>query len=236
MLISSTMLLTGCASNNNNTSSNPSTTDTYAEMIENAIDDLDYETLENDSKEPENETKTSKEEQSLIENSGNNSDMNNITETQNTEPQSENITETPKDSETDATSDELEISDLFKDIYLPYAKREKSFAFEAVKTFAQNIDNYDVEIQDPISENIGTITFTDVNGDYVFFAFAPKTSDMYMIMTLSYHQAATNSEVSLGNYSPDCTAEYDIYQTHILGEDEIKVNGPDEQQSFLFQK
>lgn len=42
----------------------------------------------------------------------------------------------------------LEISDLFKDIYCPCAKKEKSFSFAAVKHF-HKMQITNVAIQDP---------------------------------------------------------------------------------------
>lgn len=261
IFIVSAMMLSGCNSNNN-ASPASSLKDTDTENVGNTPDSLegkalendtntstkdkkvpennskaadnDANTSENDSESTENNAKISEKEKNSLEDNTNKSNMDNTTEVQDAEPQSENIAETSKDSEIDATSDDSEISDLFKDIYLPYANREKPFAFVAVKEFAQNANSYDVEIQDPTAENIGTITFKDTNGDSVFFAFATNESGIDVIMTLSYHQAATDSEVSLSNYSSDCAPQHDIFDTHIIGEQEIEVNGPDEQQDFLF--
>ncbi len=157
------------------------------------------------------------------------------TQEPNTESDSQITPEPTDDSNTD-TPEELETSDLFREVYLPYATRENPFMFEAVKTFAQSLNSYTVEITDPTQEDIGSIKIADGNEDYVYFSFSPNSSGIEMIMTLSYHQAATNSEVSLSNLSTDCSPEYDTFHTHILGETELQVDSPDEQKTFLFQK
>ena len=148
-----------------------------------------------------------------------------------TETESETIIET--ETETESETSQSEVTALFKDVYLPYANREKPFIFDGVKTFAQNTTEYATEINEPGSD-VCFIKFTAENGDYVYFAFAPTTNNVYAIVTLSYYQASTNSEVSLDNYSPDCTAAYDTFHTHVLGESSKEVSGPSEQQSFLF--
>ena len=159
-------------------------------------------------------------------NASDTTDTDNPTETQNEDAQSED----------DNSSESSEVSNLFKEIYLPYAQREKPFIFEAVKTLAQNTEDYSVNVQEPTSEDSGTITFTDENGDYVFFSFAPNSAGVNMITILSYHQTATNSEVSLSNYSSDCTPEHDKLNTQIIGEEQNEVSSTDEQQAFLFGK
>lgn len=145
-------------------------------------------------------------------------------------PETETLTETEPETETLTEAPQAEVTALFTDIYLPYAKREKPFIFDGVKTFAQNTTDYSTEINEPAS-GICSIKFTAENGDYVYFSFSPTTNDVYAITTLNYYQAATDSEVLFHNYSPDCNG---AFQTHVIGESNKNVDGPDEQQSFLF--
>ena len=128
--------------------------------------------------------------------------------------------------------DSQDVTDLFQEVYLPYANREKPFSFSLVKQFAQST-NYDIEITEPSSEEIGSIKLTAPNGDYVWFGFKP-VDDIETIMTVSYFQFASNSEVSLSNYSSDNSPLYDIYKTHVLGEPNSNVTNTQEQQAFLF--
>lgn len=146
----------------------------------------------------------------------------------------ETSTETPVSSIEfeNVTTKENEPSDLFKSVYLPYARREKPFLFNAVKAFAQS-SNYEIEIDEPTAENIGTIKFIDTTGDYVYFSFN-LVNNMETIVSISYYQISSNSEVILNNYSPDGSPKYDEFTTHIIGESSVKVNDPEEQQDFLF--
>lgn len=128
----------------------------------------------------------------------------------------------------------IETTDLFEQIYVPYANREKSFIFEGVKSFASTLE-YKIEITEPTEEDLGEIKIIDTNGDYVYFAFSP-IDDVQIIMTVSYYHAETDSEVSLSNYSSDGSPRYDTFTTHILGESEIEVSNTDEQRDFLFKK
>lgn len=119
-LIASSMVLSGCGSNNN-TSPTSSTKDTNTEKPENVSDDLDNTTPENDNKASEtdskvadnnskvadtdvntpekdseateNDAKVSEKEKNSSEDNANKSDMDNTTETQDAEPQSENTEE-----------------------------------------------------------------------------------------------------------------------------------------------
>ena len=129
-----------------------------------------------------------------------------------------------------------EVSALFQEVYLPYAKREKPFIFEAVKTFAQNVDKYTVKIMEPSADAEFSIKFTDKNNDDVYIAFAPDENALFTVMLVNYHQDSTNREVSLSNYSSDGSPEYDEFTTQIVGEGEAEVSGIDEQQDFLFKK
>lgn len=209
LFISGTILITGCASNTN--SNTPNTEEASAGNEESS-----KENNEKDTQEPNTESDSQ------------------ITP-EPTDTAKADAPEPTDDSNT-GTPEELETSDLFKEVYLPYATRENPFMFEAVKTFAQSLNSYTVEITDPTQEDIGSIKIADGNEDYVYFSFSPNSSGIEMIMTLSYHQAATNSEVSLSNLSTYCSPEYDTFHTHILGETELQVDSPDEQKTFLFQK
>lgn len=123
-------------------------------------------------------------------------------------------------------------TDLFESVYIPYANREKSFAFDKVKAFVETTD-YESEIIEPTADDIGTIKLTDTNEDYVYFAF-DLVNGVETIMIVSYYQNTTNSEVSLANYSTDGSPAYDSFSTHVIGEPEIEVTGTDEQRIFLF--
>jgi len=123
---------------------------------------------------------------------------------------------------------------FFEEVYLPYANREKPFIYEAVKTFANSCE-YETEIVGATEDTNASITITSPNGDYVNFIFSP-INDIDMIMIVSFYHASTNSEVSLSNYSPDGSASYDTYTTHVIGEKPQDVNGTDQQRNFLFKK
>ena len=223
LFISGTILITGCASNTN--SNTPNTEEASAGNEESS-----KENNEKDTQKPNTESGS----QSTPEPT----DTAKADAEPTPEPTDTSKADAPEptdDSNTD-TPEELETSDLFREVYLPYATRENPFMFEAVKTFAQSLNSYTVEITDPTQEDIGSIKIADGNEDYVYFSFSPNSSGIEMIMTLSYHQAATNSEVSLSNLSTDCSPEYDTFHTHILGETELQVDSPDEQKTFLFQK
>lgn len=123
-------------------------------------------------------------------------------------------------------------TDLFNDVYVPYATREKDFAYTSVEAFAKNC-GYEASITEPTSEILGQIQISDGSGDYVNFVFTP-TNGIESIMSVSYFQNDTNSEVIMGNFSTDGAPEYDIFNTHILGEQSDKVTGIEDQKSFLF--
>jgi len=129
------------------------------------------------------------------------------------------------------STEQSKLTDLFETIYIPYAQREKAFVFDAVKSFVQTTE-YKAEITEPTSQDIGSIVLTDENDNYVFFAFN-LVNDIEIITTVSYHDAATNSEVSLNNYSSDGSPSYDIFNTHVIGESPNHVNSTDEQRDFL---
>lgn len=130
--------------------------------------------------------------------------------------------------------EESKISDLFKFVYLPYAKREKSFDYDAVKNFAESCKSiYNVEIHDPTADDGGSIKLTDDKNNYVYFAFSPVFG-VNLIMMVNYYQDSTNSEVTLSNYSFDGSPQYDQFTTHIIGENQIHVDSSEEQQNFLF--
>lgn len=168
----------------------------------------------------------------------NNSELtiNNLSEPISIDEQSSLKSETESTANSEPISDKTKtqgVTDLFQEVYLPYANREKPFAFSLVKQFAQNT-NYEIDITEPSSEELGTITLTAPNGDYVWFSFR-NINDIEIIMTVSYFQLSSDSEVSLSNYSDDGSPLYDIYRTHILGEPISNVTNTQEQQAFLFE-
>lgn len=135
------------------------------------------------------------------------------------------------------SEEELVGSDLFENVYVPYAQREgRVFAFEAVKTFAENF-GYDYKLSEP-SEDEESLTYIKVmdGDDYVYFAFSPVEQDILVqsLDLISYYQAKSNSEVGMSNYSKDRTASYDSFKTHVIGEKEKQVAGVKEQREFLF--
>lgn len=125
------------------------------------------------------------------------------------------------------------VSELFTTVYLPYANREKPWLFNSVKNFCE-ASSYSCEVTEPTEDIVGTIQVFDSNGDYVYFLFMPSAVGDDIIMTVGFHQEASNSEVSLSNYSSNSSAEYDTLSTHIIGGQENDVLSVDEQQSFLF--
>lgn len=128
---------------------------------------------------------------------------------------------------------ELRGTDLFEEIYVPYAEREKARIFYAVKEYAPN-SGYEYEIAEPSDNTPASVKFLS-GSDYVYIAFAPGVEDIELMMTVSYYQARTNSEVSMSNYSPERSALYDKFQTHIIGESPNDVPGINEQREFLFE-
>lgn len=145
----------------------------------------------------------------------------------------DNSSETAIRSETDSESMEnVNSTELFESIYVPYANREKAYFFESVKTFVQTTE-YEIEITEPTPDIVAQIKLTDNNGDYVYFAFHP-IDDIEMLMVVNYYRDATTSEVSMSNYSTNGSPAYDAFSTHVIGEGENKVNGTDEQRLFLF--
>lgn len=156
-------------------------------------------------------------------------EITNISVEETTEPESETVL--PLEGNEDQT---IETTDLFEQIYVPYANREKSFIFNSVKSFVSTLE-YKVEISEPTEEDLGEIKVIDINGDYVYFAFSP-INDVQTIMIVSYYRAETGSEVSMDNYSFDGSPLYDNFTTHILGESNIEVSSTDEQRNFLFKK
>lgn len=126
------------------------------------------------------------------------------------------------------------ISELFTSVYLPYANREKPWLFSAVKAFAESC-GYPSEITEPTEEIVGTIKVSDTNGDYVYFAFSENAAiGEDTIMIVSFYRAATNSEVSISNYSSDGSSEYDVFNVHVVGESDNVVASIEEQKVFLF--
>lgn len=144
----------------------------------------------------------------------------------------DNASDSTINSEIDSEDTSITCTELFESIYMPYANREKSFTFNDVKAFMQSTD-YDLEIVEPTADDLGTIKTSDDNNDYVYFAFN-AVNGTETIMSVSYYQDSTNSEVSLSNYSTDGSSKYDSFSIHVIGEPEKEVAGPDEQKEFLF--
>ncbi|NCE63733.1 hypothetical protein D1159_03850 [Pseudoflavonifractor sp. 524-17] len=124
---------------------------------------------------------------------------------------------------------------LFEDVYITYAERKQSLAFDDVKAFVEELD-YETEITEPTTDDLGQIKVFDLGkeGDYVFITFLPNEANYEIIYLISYYQAETNCEVSMANYSTNRFEAYDEFKTHIIGETEITVSGIDEQREFLF--
>jgi len=150
-----------------------------------------------------------------------------------TTTQTPTTTQAPTTTEAPTTKT-IVSTDLFETVYFPYANREKPFLFEAVKTFAQST-NYNAEIIETTSEAPASIKLTDENGDYVYFSFS-LVNNIEMIMSVSYFSASANTEVSLSNYSADCSPKYDKFQIHTLGEQPNEAKNPSEQRNFLFDR
>ena len=108
----------------------------------------------------------------------------------------------------------------------------KPFIFNGVKTFAENC-GYEFEITEPTEEAIGEIKIKN-DDDYVYIAFLPNSDNLELISIVSYFHTASNSEVSLSNYSTNREAQYDQLTTHVLGESNVNVDSVDAQREFLF--
>lgn len=125
-------------------------------------------------------------------------------------------------------------SDLFENVYVPYALKEKTTVFGGVKSLAES-GSYKYEITEPTEEVFGEIKIlSNENDDYVYFAFFPNTDGLEVIALVNYFHSASNSEVSLKNYSKNRDPARDEYTTHIIGESDELVSGVDEQRTFLF--
>lgn len=140
---------------------------------------------------------------------------------------------TTQAQETTTETTIIQGSALFEEVYAPYAKREKSFAFGSVKAFIEE-SGYKYDIVEPDEDTIGTIKVLDGSGDYVYFSFY-LCNNVETIMLVSYHQDSSNSEVSLSNYSDNNSSRYDVLNTHVIGESSVEVKTLDEQRTFLFQ-
>ena len=140
---------------------------------------------------------------------------------------------TPEITATPVSTEVPAVSELFTSVYVPFANREKSWYFKSVKSFAKSC-GYTYEITKPTEDDIGQITISDSNGDYVYFAFMPSSGKDEIIMIVSFHQEESNTEVSVSNYSTDSSASYDTFSTQVIGEAKNEVSSIDEQQDFLF--
>lgn len=153
--------------------------------------------------------------------------------------ESSSITEATKTSElttleetTIALSEQIKTTDLFENIYVPYANREMPSTFVMVEEFAKG-NSYEVNIVEPTDEIAGSIKLFDENGDYMYLSFN-IVNDIEIIRVVNFYQASTNLEVSMQNYSTHDSPLYDKYTIHIVGEYNKEVNGIDEQREFLF--
>ncbi len=135
-------------------------------------------------------------------------------------------------SEPLVTPNELRGTDLFEEIYVPFAEREKVRIFYAVKEYAPN-SGYEYEITEPSDDAVASVKFIS-GSDYVYIAFTPGVEEIELMMTVSYYQASTDSEVSMSNYSTERSPIYDKFQTHVIGEQPNDVEGVKEQREFLF--
>lgn len=133
----------------------------------------------------------------------------------------------------DTTKTDIKGTSLFEDVYVPYASREKTTVlFQGVKVFAENC-GYSYEITEGDESSVTSIKIIE-NDDYVYFAFSTNSAGIETIMTVSYYQSSSNSEVSLSNYSTDGDFSYDKLDTHIIGESSIEVDNIEQQREFLF--
>lgn len=153
------------------------------------------------------------------------------------EPTQEEIPELlPNEEQAPESNDEQSVlvgTNLFEEIYVPYAEREKAVIFHLVKEYAPQ-SGYEYEITEPSDNTVASIKFKS-ESDYVYIAFAPGIEDIELMMIVSYYQASTDSEVSMSNYSTERSPAYDKFQTHVIGEQENDVEGIKEQREFLFQ-
>lgn len=130
-------------------------------------------------------------------------------------------------------------TDLFEQIYVPYANRELPSDFYDVKAHISKYaeDNEcTLEITDATSRAIGTIQVNDSNsGDYVFIAysFTGETNEQH-ISIVSYYQSSSKSEVSMSNLSGSGVRFHDTYNTHVIGNREEQVKDIATQREFLF--
>ncbi|MCM1246466.1 MAG: hypothetical protein NC293_12565 [Roseburia sp.] len=165
----------------------------------------------------------------------NNSSLDSNTDTStddNLDSEEDDVDDSDFEESSDEEYEEPKSTKLFDEIYLPYATREKPFAFSAVKSYIK-ASGFKSKIVKPSKKESGKITVTAKNGDSVFFAFY-ECNSLNLIMSVSYHSKKTDREVSLSNYSDNNAAQYDKLTTHIIGDSEEEVESVDEQCSFLF--
>lgn len=130
-------------------------------------------------------------------------------------------------------------SDLFEQIYVPYANRELPSDFYDAKAHISQYaeDNgCTLEITNATSRAIGTIQVNDSDsGDYVFisYSFTGETNEQH-ISIVSYYQSSSNSEVSMSNLSGSGVRFHDTYNTHVIGNQEEQVKDIATQREFLF--
>ena len=161
-----------------------------------------------------------------------NSSDDNITDTDNQSEKTEEVIDSENVNIAENETKEIQSSDLFENVYVHYANREKPFIFEGVKSFAQS-SGYQINIIEPTEQELGEIKMIDSNGDYVYFCFLP-IDGVEIIRSVSYYHSINNSEVTFSNYSQNDSPEYDQFAVHNIGDSPNYVNNIDEQREFLF--
>lgn len=129
-------------------------------------------------------------------------------------------------------------SDLFEDVYVPYAQRGKDSDFQSVKRDVENLaegGTYTAEIVDPSEDDLCDIKLYDESGDYIYFGFSfYGDSNLRILCVVSYYRSESNIEAAWENFSTYGEPEYDTYTTHVIGETDKTVADIDDQREFLF--
>lgn len=123
-------------------------------------------------------------------------------------------------------------SDLFENVYVPFARNEQAIDFESVKEFAENC-GFEYNVVEPTRDIVGSITIKS-DEDNVYFEFMPDDRQIESVFSISYFQASSKSEVLFTNLSEDRDPYYNKFQTHILGESNKDTRNVAEQRKFLF--
>jgi len=124
-------------------------------------------------------------------------------------------------------------TDLFKEIYFPYAAREKPFLYTLVVKHIEE-SGFPYEFIGEDSNIILVYENEEENCDRVSFWFIP--GDAYLLInSLSYHMAENNCEASLSNMSSDGSPQYDKFAVRVVGEVDQKAEGIEDQIAYLFE-